>query len=55
MSTVTSQFETLKDVLNASMSTNFAEVLMVSKKEIPLMELQKIISYDEKYTIIKAQ
>lgn len=54
MSTVTSQFETLKDVLNASMSTNFAEVLMVSKKEIPLMELQKIISYDEKYTIIKA-
>jgi SAM-dependent methyltransferase len=55
MSTVTTQFETLKDVLNASMSTNFAEVLMVSKKEIPLMELQKIISYDEKYTIIKAQ
>jgi SAM-dependent methyltransferase len=55
MSTVISQFETLKDVLNASMSTNFAEVLMVSKKEIPLMELQKIISYDEKYTIIKAQ
>jgi SAM-dependent methyltransferase len=55
MSTVISQFETLKDVLNASMSTNFAEVLMVSKKEIPLMELQKIISYDEKYTIIKVQ
>lgn len=53
MNTVTTKFEALSDVLNASMSTDFAEVLIVSKKEIPLEELQTIVSYDEKYKIKK--
>jgi SAM-dependent methyltransferase len=53
MNTVTSKFEGLKDVLNTSMSTNFAEVLIVSKKEILIEELQKAVSNDEKYSIIK--
>ena len=33
------------------MSTDFSEVLIVSTNEIPLPELQKIVSYDEKYKI----
>lgn len=53
MNTVTDKFKALNGVLNASMSSNFAEVLIVSKKEIPLEELQKIVSYDEKYKILK--
>lgn len=53
MNTVTAKFEALKDVLNASMSTNFAEVLVVGTKEIPVEELQSIVSYDEKYKINK--
>lgn len=55
MNTVTTKFKDLSGVLNVSMSTNFAEVLIVSKKEIPLEELQKIVSYDEKYKIKKIQ
>ena len=53
MNTVTTKFKALNEVLNASMSSNFAEVLIVSKKEIPLEELQAIVSYDEKYKIQK--
>jgi SAM-dependent methyltransferase len=53
MNTVVSKFKALNEVLNASMSSNFAEVLIVSKKEIPLEELQAIVSYDEKYSILK--
>lgn len=53
MNTVTSKFEALNDVLNASMSTNFSEVLIVSTNEVPLEELQAIVSYDEKYKIKK--
>lgn len=53
MNTVTAKFEALNDVLNASMSTNFAEVLVVATEEIPLEELQQIVSYDEKYKINK--
>lgn len=53
MNTVTTKFEALNDVLNASMSTDFSEVLIVSEKEIPLKELQTIVSYDEKYKIKK--
>jgi SAM-dependent methyltransferase len=53
MSTVIKKIEVLNDVLNASMSTNFAEVLIVSTKEILLEELQKIVSYNEKYSIVK--
>jgi SAM-dependent methyltransferase len=54
MKGVTTKFEGLKDVLNTSMSTNFAEVLIVSKKEILIEELQKAISYDKKYSITKS-
>jgi hypothetical protein len=53
MNTVTTKFEALNDVLNASMSTNFAEVLIVGTKEVAVEKLQKIVSYDEKYSIIK--
>ena len=53
MNAVTTKFKALDGVLNASMSTNFTEVLIVSNKEIPLEELQKIVSYDEKYSILK--
>jgi SAM-dependent methyltransferase len=38
-------------VLNVSMSSNFAEVLVASKTEIALETLQKEIAYDEKYKI----
>lgn len=53
MNTITTQFNNLNGVLNTNMSTNFAEVLIVSTKEIQLAELQKTVSYDEKYKIIK--
>jgi len=54
MQTVTTKFKELDGVYNASMSTNFAEVLIVSDQEVPLDDLQKIVSYDEHYKIIKA-
>jgi copper chaperone CopZ len=53
MDTVTKKFAAIDHVLNVSMSSNFAEVLIVSSIEIPLEELQKIVSYDEKYKIKK--
>ena len=51
--TVTKKFEVIEGVLNVSVSSNFAEVLIVSKNEIPVETLQNAISYDEKYQIIK--
>jgi SAM-dependent methyltransferase len=54
INTVTAKFEALNDVINTRMSTNFDEVLIVSKKEILIEELQKTVSYDEKYRIIKS-
>jgi SAM-dependent methyltransferase len=53
MNSVTGKFSFLNGVMNVSMSSNFSEILIVSKKEIPLEELQDIVSYDEKYKIIK--
>lgn len=53
MNTVTTKFKAVNEVLNASMNTNFTEVLLVSKNEIPIKELQNTVSYDEKYKIIK--
>ncbi|MFV8372296.1 methyltransferase domain-containing protein [Flavobacterium sp. LB2P74] len=44
---------TIEGVLNVSMSSNFAEVLIVSKNEIAIKVLQDVISYDEKYKINK--
>ncbi|MBW4362626.1 methyltransferase domain-containing protein [Flavobacterium taihuense] len=51
--TVTEKFSTLESVLNVSMSSNFAEVLIVSKDEVALKTLQKEIAYDAKYKIGK--
>jgi methyl halide transferase len=42
-----------EDVLNVSVSTNFSEILLVSKKEIALEFLQGAIAYDAKYKIQK--
>lgn len=53
MDTVTKKFAAVKDVLNVSMNGNFTEVLIVSTIEIPLEELQKIVSYDDHYKIKK--
>jgi SAM-dependent methyltransferase len=49
--TVSEKFKQFEGVLNVSMSTNFAEVLIVSKTEIVLETLQKEITYDDKYKI----
>lgn len=53
MDTVTKKFTEIDGILNVSMSSNFAEVLIVSEKEIAVEELQNAISYDEKYKIKK--
>ncbi|GGA73578.1 hypothetical protein GCM10008015_12760 [Flavobacterium palustre] len=55
METVSAKFQAIDGVLNASMSTDFSEVLIVSKEEIPLQELQKVVSYDKKYKIVAIQ
>jgi SAM-dependent methyltransferase len=53
MESVTKKFNAIDDILNVSMSSNFAEVLIVSKNEITVEELQNAISYDEKHKIKK--
>lgn len=52
METVSSKFAALDAVLNVSMNTNFSEILLVSKTEVPLELLQQIVSYDQKYKIV---
>jgi copper chaperone CopZ len=49
--TVSEKFSALQGVQNVSMSSNFSEVLVVSKTEIALELLQKEIAYDTKYKI----
>jgi SAM-dependent methyltransferase len=49
--TVSEKFTTIEGVLNVSMSSNFAEVLIISKNEIALETLAKEIAYDVKYKI----
>jgi SAM-dependent methyltransferase len=49
--TVSEKFSALENVLNVSMNSNFAEVLIVSKDEVALETLQKEIAYDTKYKI----
>jgi len=49
--TVSEKFLALESILNVSMSSNFAEVLIVSKNEIALETLEKEIAYDAKYKI----
>jgi SAM-dependent methyltransferase len=53
MESVTKKFNAIDNIINVSMSSNFAEVLIVSKNEIAVEELQNAISYDEKYKIKK--
>ena len=53
METITEKLLAIDGVSNVSMSSNFAEVLIVSKNEIAIEALQQVISYDEKYQIKK--
>jgi hypothetical protein len=46
------KFTEIKEVLNVSMNSNFTEIIIVSTIET-LEDLQKIVSYDENYKIIK--
>ncbi len=52
METVSSKFAALDAVLNVSMNTNFSEILLVSKTEVPSELLQQIMSYDQKHKIV---
>jgi SAM-dependent methyltransferase len=49
--TVSEKFTTIEGVLNVNMSSNFAEVLIVSQNEVALETLQEEIAYDVKYKI----
>jgi SAM-dependent methyltransferase len=51
MDTVSKKFAEFNGVLNVSMSSNFAEVLIVSENKIPIEKLENAIAYDEKYKI----
>lgn len=51
--TVSDLFLNIEGVKNVSMSSDFSEILIVSTNEIPLPLLQSLISYDEKYKIVK--
>jgi hypothetical protein len=53
MDAITTKFEVASDVLNVSINSNFMEVLIVSTTEIPLEELQKIVSSDQNHVIHK--
>ena len=53
METITEKLLAIDGVSNVSISSNFAEVLIVSKNEIAIEALQQVISYDEKYQIKK--
>jgi hypothetical protein len=53
MNTVSIKFLDIDGVLNVSMSSNFSEIIIVSKTDIELKTLQEIVSYDKKYKIIK--
>ncbi|MFV7236002.1 methyltransferase domain-containing protein [Flavobacterium sp. ZB4R12] len=50
---VTKKLAGIDGILNVSMSSNFAEVLIISKNKIAIEELQNAISDDEKYKIKK--
>ena len=52
--TVSEKIGSLEGVLNATMNSNFREVVITSKEEVGLKKLQDTISFDEKYKIIKS-
>lgn len=51
--TVSDIFLEIDGVVNVSMNTSFSELIIVSKEEIQIEVLQKLISYDPKYKIRK--
>lgn len=51
--TVSEKLGSLEGVLNATMNSNFREVVITSTEEVALKKLQDTISFDEKYKIIK--
>ena len=53
METITQKLIALKNVFNASISSDFLELLLVSQNEIPVDELQAAILDDGKYKITK--
>ena len=53
VTTVSQKYNAIPDVLNVSVSTNYSEILLVSRKAILLEQLQNEIAYDAKYTIKK--
>jgi methyl halide transferase len=55
MNTVSNKFLEIDGVLNVSMNSNFSELIIVSKTAIELKTLQEIVSYDEKYKILKSK
>lgn len=55
MNTVSNKFLEIDSVLNVSMNSNFSEIIIVSKTEIDVKTLQEIVSYDEKYKIVKSK
>lgn len=53
LDSITKLISDLNGVFNVSMNTSFSELLIVSEKEIDLIDLQQVISYDQKYKINK--
>ena len=53
METVCSKILDIDKVLNASMNIDFSEIMIVSEIEIDLTLLQNLVSYDQKYKILK--
>ena len=49
--TITDKFLKIDGFLNASISSNFTELLICSKNEVAIEILRDVISYDSKYTI----
>lgn len=49
--TVISKFEVLNKVLNVSINTDFTTLLLVSTSEIPLLDLQEVLSYNNNLKI----
>ena len=48
---ITDKLSLLHNILNVSISSNYAEILIVSTKEIQLKDLQNTIAFDAKYSI----
>ncbi len=49
--TIVGQFMAVDGVLNCSISTDFKELLLVSRSEIPIESLRRVLAYDKKYQI----